>query len=487
MMRYVLLLFSFVILSYATIAQDEWAVVQNCIGELQYPLIERNNWGFDGVIVSSDYPKGVRGLRGDNNIDYIIAVESESTFTVSGVVSPDGQYFAYPTGSIDYKTGSYDDNVIEVEYIRIVRVDGQTQEKYRLSASEYAFILPYPTPLDFMWSPRWVGTNKIYFPSQEKENIITNFKTGKVELEIGSYFNFVSPDGTRAFTFNDDLYDVHNKLHILRYRHPRDVAWFLDSSAALLATVAYVPYDDTLIMINRDGEEIETISQNPVRDLAIAPDKHAFAFRDEEYNLYLADMNQKIVYDLCFQDAELSSLYHHPNLAWSPDSTELAFVHDRHIVIFDTTTFQNQVLNYQTRSIMGWYPLSGYDLPPAPTPPATLTPTPTSTSIFTPTSPATLTPTPTSTETLTPTIDNTVVGPTCELEVLVGTNLREKPDASSEQTGSAAIGVRFQANAQALNTDDYFRWWQLITGGWVREDMVREDSNCETLPEKSVE
>lgn|GEM_PF-5269157 len=457
-------------------AQDEWASEVACMGDLQYPIVPRSEWDFEGVIVASDDRDNVVGVRGDIQADYVIALESDATYTISGSFSPDGQYFAYPIGEPTYNVNAVGDSIFGVDFLRIVRVDGRTDETYRYEASSYSYVgATYSLP-----SPQWMGSNTIFSPNESIKSVVIDFKTGQT-TEWNNPLYGMSPDGTRAFVSRSSgwfLYDVGQNTFItaiIDYPGQTHVEWFRDSSAFFLLL------DDQLQLIDREGNVIETTVNEPVQDVAIAPNKHAFAFRDEEHNLYLADINNRIIYDLCFQSTSTRYTvrdFYEANLAWSPDSRYLAFIHDNYLVIFDTVTFQNQVLDFRSLVIMEWYPLD-YDN-------ASLMLTPQADVLISP--PATPTLVPTDLPTQTPIAEvaeppsDAVEAMICNLEVLVGTNLRAEPNATSEQVGSAGVGMQLQANLQALNTTDYFTWWQLSSGGWVREDMVREDANCEFLP-----
>jgi hypothetical protein len=126
---------------------------------------------------------------------------------------------------------------------------------------------------------------------------------------------------------------------------------------------------------------------------------------------------------------------------------------------------------------------AGEEIPVRPTDVPTVTPSLTPTITRTPTVTITPTSTPnfTPTITLTPTITPTP-RPSCELTVLTGANLRAGPAVETEKVGSAAVDFVLTAVGQAENTQDFFTWWQLDTGEWIREDFVREGEGCEALP-----
>ncbi|MBZ0276754.1 MAG: hypothetical protein K8I60_11440, partial [Anaerolineae bacterium] len=206
----------------------------------------------------------------------------------------------------------------------------------------------------------------------------------------------------------------------------------------------------------------------------IAPDDKNFAFWDQERNLFLGDIEQRVIYDLCFrgdfQSMSWAYGYEYPNLAWSADNRSLAFSYHNRLIILDTRTFENQVIDTHSRSVLGWGSLESEALQPDTgrihPPQATPTPIPTVTPV--PTQPP---------PTVTPQVN------TCQLEVVAGANLRAGAGVEYERVGSSAIGSVLAADAQQFNTTEYFRWWRLTTGEWIREDFVKEDESCAFLPE----
>lgn len=165
-----------------------------------------------------------------------------------------------------------------------------------------------------------------------------------------------------------------------------------------------------------------------------------------------------------------------PNLAWSPDGSTLAFNYDSFLVLLDLATLRNQVIDHRLGWVNAWLPLEGETGEAANIeirePLATPTPEPSATLI-------TVSATPTQ-----PTLMITATpGPTtCALEVIAGANLRAGAGVNTEKMGSAAIGFQLTADGVQFNETEYFRWWRLTTGEWIREDFVREDPACDGLP-----
>lgn len=76
-----------------------------------------------------------------------------------------------------------------------------------------------------------------------------------------------------------------------------------------------------------------------------------------------------------------------------------------------------------------------------------------------------------------PTISSSV----CQLMTRTPANIRSGPGAEYEQIASRRFDEPLAADGQ-IRGGDGFIWWRLIPGFWVREDAVREDDTCFTLP-----
>ncbi|MBZ0277758.1 MAG: hypothetical protein K8I60_16550, partial [Anaerolineae bacterium] len=239
-------------------AQDSWPVVQNCLGELTYPMITQGNWDFPGVIISSVFRDGVRGIRADQNMDYYIALESDDTFPGGGALSPDGRYFAYPIGYSNHNVNSSgDETILNVDYIRIVRTDGNTDETYRFAVNNYAFAGSSGSLA--VGSPTWLDNEWVYYEDLGgTSRRIHNFQSGETrEMPEGVYWPvYVSPDSRRGFSdsYPDPaaLYDLETGAN-LAYPLPWGIAWFRDSSAFIASN------EGEMAIVDRDGQRVETI------------------------------------------------------------------------------------------------------------------------------------------------------------------------------------------------------------------------------------
>lgn len=353
-MRIAVVFFLICFSAISVIAQESWRVEERCMANLSYPIVRQGNWDFPGVIISSVYPHGIHGIRADRDVEYFIALESDDTFAAAGVISPDGHYFAYPIGETDFGVNSVGDDLLGVRAIRVVRTDGNTDETYRFDVHNYTYAgIGRSFNLD---STIWLGSNWIYYPDLGVTPFqLHDFLTGEIkEWDLSVYphtLKLISPDGTRAFS--DVLYDLENDKS-LTYSAPQHLTWFADSSAFLAS-------DETKIeLVDRNGIVIDTIEQQGVTDIAISPDSKLFAFWDEQQNLFIADMEQKIIYNLCFEGNNGSASFlsqFYPNLAWSPNNQLLAFSYDEYLVILNTQTLENQVIDHYSLQVMAWVSL----------------------------------------------------------------------------------------------------------------------------------
>ncbi|MCU0498081.1 MAG: hypothetical protein MUF87_12085 [Anaerolineae bacterium] len=451
-----------------------WPVVQNCMGDLTYPIVAKGNWQFSGVITSYLERQGVWAARGDRNVEYFIAQQSDNSHSFAGGFSPDGVYYAFPTGGREVNTAITD--WLIVRHIAVVRTDGLTDESYRHEAN-YADMIGsdhFVEPIGALPLVYWIDQEWLFYENERNEVLIWNFRTDETrtwEQEVNAFrLAYPAPTWTRIFA-DHELYDLETDTPLGFFRLPQQtIVWQQDSSAFLAPTETEIQW------IDQDGAILDFIPLQAAH-LALAPNDRWLAVWDQSQQLLIADLDNQLIYDLCFTwkgfDRGTKRLF--PNLAWSPDGATLAFNYDGFLVLLDLATLTNQVIDHRPGWITDWLPLEGETIslatieirPPEAAPTATSTITP---------NPPTVTPTPFLMITATP-------GPTtCALEVIAGANLRAGPGVNTEKLGSAAIGFQLVADGVQFNQTEYFRWWRLTTGEWIREDFVREDSACDSLP-----
>lgn len=456
---------------------EEWALTENCLGELNYPVITMGRWDFPGTIITGLQDEGVRGLRADRQTEYFIAQESDDSYPSAGALSPDGLYYLYPTG-YDTGSGNMVSDIVALTDYRVARTDGLEG----FVGEFYLFeVEPEDTAFRGNWTtPGWLGSEVIFFyagDGRQPPYKLFDFKQrAAVLLPDNGMLDYASPDGTRVF-INRVLYDVENGESLsYEYDLPdifewEQVVWFADSSAFLH------PDGSRLAILNRDGELIDEImlpDEHTFHSVVPSPDGKYIGFVDNTAVPHLIDLEARTIENLCLEGGS-RNLY--KALAWSPDSRTLALTYQRYLVLVDMATRQNRVIDHQLDYIVGWADAApdgpATPIPPSPTPTPTVTPTPTIT--LTPT----ITPTPTPSATPRPASETGV----CVLTVITGANLRSGAGVSFERVGSAAVGFTLEADAQQYNSAELFTWWRLTTGEWIREDFTTESIECESLPE----
>lgn len=81
-------------------------------------------------------------------------------------------------------------------------------------------------------------------------------------------------------------------------------------------------------------------------------------------------------------------------------------------------------------------------------------------------------------------VTSPLVGITCTLTTLQGVNIRSGPGTEYEQIASRESNKILGADGQVRGSDGKI-WWQITTGYWIREDLVRESGDCSNLPVSS--
>lgn len=99
-------------------------------------------------------------------------------------------------------------------------------------------------------------------------------------------------------------------------------------------------------MLWRSDEAIESLALNQQEVFA------AFIVQDR---LYLADLQQRQIWDLCFV---VENVRFRTQLVWSPSGEQLAFTYNGYLTLLTLETLTAQFLDYPTGSVVGWYPLA---------------------------------------------------------------------------------------------------------------------------------
>lgn len=283
-------------LSSVNIAQTQaWQTVQNCMGDLNYPVIRKGNWEFSGVITSYIHRQGIWAARGDRDVEYFIAQQADDSHAFAGGFSPDGVYYAFPTGGREVNTAIND--WLIVRHIAVVRTDGLTDESYRHEAS-YATMIGNDRFTDRIGAVPyvyWFDSEWLFYENERNEVLIWNFRTGETrpwEYEVNAFrIDDPAPNWTRVFT-DTTLYDLETE-QALDFPRPQQVAWWQDSSAFLARTESEIQWLDA------DGARIDTIPLI-ASQFALAPNDRWLAVWDQSQNLSIVDLEARVIYDLCF-------------------------------------------------------------------------------------------------------------------------------------------------------------------------------------------
>jgi hypothetical protein len=320
MMRYLLLLL-LLSLSLTSYAQEDegWPITENCLGELPYPTIPQEDWDFEGVIFSYN-GEGVRAIRIDVATSYYIAFANDENFPELGGFSPDGYWFAYPTGATTRFTSSLGDTQYSFTGLKLVSTEpSNLQTAYELPEDYQTFVPTRRRPNG--------GTSIIWLSNEQfaywgDGQIVLNISTEEFSTDLP-----LSQALERAITNDESVWLDNHQGYI------RGLVWF-----------------------NADDEAIERIASGVARGLVLSPNGENLAlFIDNQ--LHLAKLNNHSLENLCLELAYQPSEDSYPLILWSPDNNYLAFLYDGYPVLINLETREMQILRYQTGSLMGWYSL----------------------------------------------------------------------------------------------------------------------------------
>lgn len=307
---------------------EEWEVVERCLGDLPYPTIPQNQWNFDGIIFSENY-EGIRAIRTDFDTSYFIALRSIYTFPFAGQFSPDGRWFAYPIGHLVYGSW-YTNTTYFVNALRVVSTD------------------PDHVHHDITWSDWEIGTdyslnriiwidNETFVYSGIPEDIF-----GYGPIPTHSYGNWV------VNAFSGEVEPLPEEYTLPPPNRDSYVNSSLDQQINVVST-----NNGVTIQFN-DGSTpliFNTSDSGYLTGFTFSPDKqHAVMSFNQQ--LYLIDLNEQIIYDLCFMPRFFTGL------VWSPDSQYIAFTYDGYPIILNIDTLEMQILRYKTGRIIAWFPIN---------------------------------------------------------------------------------------------------------------------------------
>jgi hypothetical protein len=360
MRRIVMLVFLFVLSITSAIAQSDefpvWEIVERCIDE---PVMPSDDWSFDGIIfLYSD--SGVHGLNKQIDTPYIIAYRDEQSFAHNGSISPDGRWFAVPTGGIEYATMM--DSFYAIKAIHVYSTDGR-RESYIvdwevLFRGNNTYSIP---------SVQWTSNNTFLYSESgyflSDNNYEFNPFTGDTNLYEGfyqpiygdlrwsvPYSSRISPD--KRLWIEEVTYDsnVSASLHlfdIINENNTPTVApsvfsysffWQPDSSH-IIATI-----NQQTLLFDRNGTYEETIFDRTIHLFNWQIRGDDFAFTDIENNLFVGNVANRQLTDTCLTVT---------GLGWSP-SGELAVSDGERISIINFEDGTHYIAAYHEGSVFDW-------------------------------------------------------------------------------------------------------------------------------------
>lgn len=337
---------------YTANATDEgWEVVERCFGEATAPP---EGWTFDGTLLLTSIGR-LHAYRQEWETPRILVFDDG--LPSHGALSPDGRWFAtseYERRNFEFSTTFYE---------KAIRVYS--------TGSEEQYIIPWENT--FSIDRRQIG-HRFYWLDQEHllysrgdtRRDETWFKINPFTQEIElwdsdldpSRFVFdLAPDATKGL-YTDwglDYWILDRGEDEIQLSILNTAGWSPDS--ALFAAYTRVGFRaGQFVLFDSNGNLSETLLNVPddtqIRYLFSnlwSSDTHYLLFTTDR--LYLADMENQQVIDLCISADGLRSA------VWSPDSSQFAlttYIQDDGIQIFDLAAWERYVVGYHDGSLIGW-------------------------------------------------------------------------------------------------------------------------------------
>lgn len=263
-MKWLSLFLALFLLPLGVAAQEEdWPVIERCIGEFNYPSVPPSRWDFKGTIVSLS-SHGIHAIKTSEPQKYFIALASDNSYPSAGSFSPDGKWYAYPAGHT-YKTSMTWSVYHVLEEIVIVSTDG-TGNAIRVPWYDHISI----TNPDNLPTPIWLSPTSLLMrrangwhmleldESPEFEEVPAPEDpyddNNRVESPDGRYvvYDFWPEDKRTMYVIDHETEQIYD-LCLERKRSAWDInpsfAWSSDSS-----TVAFT-YDGYPILLNIETME----------------------------------------------------------------------------------------------------------------------------------------------------------------------------------------------------------------------------------------
>jgi hypothetical protein len=268
-MKWVFILTALVLLPFGAMAQEEdWPVVERCIGEFNYPSVPPSRWDFEGTIISLSN-HGLHAIKTSEPQQYFIALGSGKSYPSAGSLSPDGKYYAYPVGHT-YKTSMTWSVYHVIEEIVIVSTDG-TGNAIRVPWYDHVSI----SNPDNLPPPVWLNPTSLLMRQANAWQLLELDESPEFEEvpapedPYSDKSRVVSPDG--RYVVYDFWTEDERTIHVIDHETEQiydlclerkrtiwsNVSWFAWSPDS--STVAFT-YDGYPILLN-----IETMEHSVLR------------------------------------------------------------------------------------------------------------------------------------------------------------------------------------------------------------------------------
>jgi hypothetical protein len=355
-----------------TTAQDYttsgWPVEQRCVGE---PTAPPEGWRFEGTIFFDSYD-GLIAIRAGVESPYYVS-SSERDFHALGTVSPDGRWFAVPSGYVIPEISIFDDEYV-VEEILIYSTDSPS-DPIRIPW-QASWRGPSGEPEIWMPSLRWIDNELLVYQRgswglSNYEIIIINPFTQETRPHPTKtqelIFQNISPDLTRAIWLgyqSEEIYDFDTGELVASIPGlwAKGTFWMPDASG-FAGFLHDASHQWQVAQFSRDGELLDVMFsfQNtsrwaPEMNLQWSSDGGRFALwlitgdsPSDDY-LYISDVAQRQIQDTCLDVNN--------GFAISPTGEQIVYSlytnHETFVVVTAIDTGSSYIIAHQPGSLLLW-------------------------------------------------------------------------------------------------------------------------------------
>jgi Tol biopolymer transport system component len=235
--------------SYAVQPQS---TLKHCLDQTVPPL-PLSQINFDGILfISSE--DGTRAIRNPIPTTYIIAPSDHyRSFGSSGSFSPDGKWFAYPTGT----SGRANWVARHYQYERINFINTYTgQRVFYVPTDEGELFVGRSYPIQGQYATvNWLSNTQYILDNKTVVNVETQTSeeyTGDTPLNT-LLSGMISPDGTQVITYGD-IIDATSGEVVVRFENPSHSDWLKNGTGYyFVSSKLDKEYFYNTYIYNRDG------------------------------------------------------------------------------------------------------------------------------------------------------------------------------------------------------------------------------------------